>query len=286
MTSHGPGVFLPLRWLCPHIRFVDVWHGLGYKAYSPSDHRMHRFYAATFVSSPYFRDLYCARYGYDPAQAVVTGYARVDAFQHWQAAAARVRRELGLPEGRRVILFAPTWRGRREPGEFPFGLSLPELLGPLDALCERLDATLIFRLHMNSSLRGDTSAWPRVLDLPQARFPDTNALLTAADLAVTDWSSLACDFAVLNRPVVFLDTPEPLSYTSGQTGVPRAGELAGTLEELLAAIERSLALDADQVRAIQAPVVEACYGDTLDGRCGQRYDEAIRALLARGGQDN
>ena len=39
--------------------------------------------------------------------------------------------------------------------------------------------------------------------------PDTEKVLYVSDLLITDWSSIYTDYLVLDRPIVFLDTPHP-----------------------------------------------------------------------------
>jgi len=279
MTSHGPGLFLLLRRLGSQVRFVDVWHGLGFKQQAARDYDSMRHYAALFLSSEHFRKVYREDYGFDDSQLAVTGYARMDSFRDWRETAARVRRELDLPEGRRVILYAPTWRGAGEAGEIPFGLAADALMARLDELAARRDATVLFRLHMNSQFQGAGKGYDHIIDLPQRAYPHTNDLLTAVDVLVTDWSSIACDFGALDRPVVYLDTPEPHTHLKTFDWSDRAGRLAGSLPELLDAIEEGLCGEPDDLQRRRQAMMGLWYGDTLDGRCAERYTNALCALM-------
>ena len=51
MASHGPGIFFLLKKLRPKLHFVDVGHGIGFKAFFPRHFKLMRFYTATFLSS-------------------------------------------------------------------------------------------------------------------------------------------------------------------------------------------------------------------------------------------
>jgi CDP-glycerol glycerophosphotransferase len=189
-----------------------------------------------------------------------------------------VREKLDI-RARHVIMYAPTWRKGGEAGEIPFGLSACEFLTQLDSLCERLDAVMIFRLHMNSRLAQDVQGYGRILELSQKAYPEANELLPATDILVTDWSSIACDFYVLGRPTIFLDIGVPSSHSGEFRPIGRVGTHVANMDELVEAISLGL-LPGKGPSAEMQQVRQQCYGDTLDGRSAARYDEVIRKLLA------
>jgi CDP-glycerol glycerophosphotransferase (TagB/SpsB family) len=279
MTSHGPGIFYLLRGLCRRIRFVDVWHGVGFKSHAAEDFKLMRFYAACFLSSERAKGTYRDLFGFREDQLVVTGYPRVDCFQRADAIARGVRTELGLDGFAHVLLYAPTFRARGEEGEIPFGMKAEDFLAGLNALCGRLNAACVFRLHMNSSLMVNVGGCSHILSIPQSEYPDTTGLLTAADLLITDWSSIAADFCVLDRPIVFIDEPMPSTHDHVPAAVERLGDHARSMDELLEAIERDLQADHNEIRERQAAMKESFHSHSLDGLASERYDEAIRRLL-------
>jgi CDP-glycerol glycerophosphotransferase len=112
----------------------------------------------------------------------------------------RVRDALGLPEGARVVLYAPTFRDhvidRRGRYRLDQRLDVERLLPALGP-----DGVLLIRKHplvADPVLTGDDA---RVHDV--SAWPDATELLAAADVLVTDYSSLAYDFALTNRPILF-----------------------------------------------------------------------------------
>ena len=280
MAAHGPGILFLLKKLRPRLHFVDVGHGIGFKAFFPRHFKLMRFYTATFLSSRRLLEIYRDAYLWRPEQLLVTGYARLDRFQCAGETAVKVRKELELSESGRIVLYAPTWRERGDVGEIPFGLETGDFLARLNDLCQRIDATAIFRLHMNSSLLEDLRGYDRILSISQKDYPETNDLLTVVDLLVSDWSTIAPDFAALDRPVIFLDTPMPPPYDQAPPPIPRGGDIVGSMEELLEAIERRLTDPEAGIDETQVQMREAFHGDTLDGRATERYDQAIRRLIA------
>ncbi len=128
-----------------------------------------------------------------------TGYPRNDLLSSPDRDAVRdaVRAELGVPDGRRVVLWTPTWRddvvfrGDRT--------ALP--LDPTD-LARRLggDHVVLLRLHSMVADRLELPPGGPVVDV--SRYRDVRDLYTAADVLVTDYSSTMFDFAVTGRPIL------------------------------------------------------------------------------------
>ena len=162
-----------------------------------------------------------------------TGYPRNDVLASAgaeQVAAARAA--LGIEDGQRAILYAPTHREYETDGS--------ELLD-LAALSERLPAedVLLARQHYleDAALRG---AAGRVRDV--SAHPSVEELCLAADVLVTDYSSIMFDYAVLDRPIV-IHAPDWETYVNNR----------GTYFDLL---------------------------DLRPGPVGRTVDDAAQALLA------
>ena len=127
-----------------------------------------------------------------------TGYPRNDRLANaGPAEVAEVRERLGLPEGHTAVLYAPTHR-EGQGGYVPL-LDVRELarrLGP--------GFTLLVRTHyFHTGGPGDLAAGDgaaAVVDV--SGHPAVEDLYLAADVLVTDYSSMMFDFAVLDRPIV------------------------------------------------------------------------------------
>ena len=280
MTSHGPGIFYLFRQFSPQARFIDVWHGVPFKVFAINDWKWARFYSAMFVPSEYFKEeMYLKRYKFDEKQLVVTGYARVDMFHNAGDIAERVRNQLDLTNTKYIILYAPTYRPKGEQGEIPFDLEPCEFLDSLNTLCEKIDATLIFRPHMNSQLQTIPTDYSRIRLISQKQYPQTNDLLAAVDLVLTDWSSIAVDFYALYRPVIYFESSIPSNHVKDTSLIERVGDHVNNIEELTEAIGKNLRPDRNELRKNLSGILNKCYGDTLDGCSGERYDQGIRKLL-------
>ncbi|GGY07433.1 bifunctional glycosyltransferase/CDP-glycerol:glycerophosphate glycerophosphotransferase [Streptomyces anandii] len=131
--------------------------------------------------------------GYEPLEY---GYPRNDVYlTAGPEDVARVRRELGVPEGSTAVLYAPTHRDHHT--GFETGLDL-------EAFCAAAgeDVVVLLRAHYfydRGDLRGTSG---RVIDVTAHRSSEDVCL--AADALVTDYSSIMFDYAVLDRPIVVL----------------------------------------------------------------------------------
>ncbi|MBR8742476.1 CDP-glycerol glycerophosphotransferase family protein [Nocardiopsis sp. MG754419] len=131
-----------------------------------------------------------------------TGYPRNDIFfaADRERVAERTRRLLGLPEGKKVVLYAPTWRDDKY---YTRGKHKLDLHLDLRRMYEKLgdDHVLLVRRH------------PRVVDsvpivgedfvYDVSLYPEIMELFLITDVLITDYSSMMFDFANTGRPMLF-----------------------------------------------------------------------------------
>jgi len=116
--------------------------------------------------------------------------------------AARVRDRLGLPDGKRVVLYAPTWRdnqvyanGRR----YRFDMRLD-----LERAWRELGPDHVFLIRGHHHMADDVPAGMRGgFALNVSAYPDVTELFLVADVLVTDYSSAMFDYAITGKPMVF-----------------------------------------------------------------------------------
>ncbi|MFF4522540.1 bifunctional glycosyltransferase/CDP-glycerol:glycerophosphate glycerophosphotransferase [Streptomyces bluensis] len=136
------------------------------------------------------------------------GYPRNDVYYTATAEdVARVRRELGVPEGKVALLYAPTHRDHAT--GFDSGLDL-------EAFCEAVGDrfVVLLRAHYFYDRGGPARSGGRILDV--THHPSSEDVCLAADALVTDYSSIMFDYANLDRPiVVYADDWEVYRETRG-----------------------------------------------------------------------
>lgn len=112
-----------------------------------------------------------------------------------------LRKKLGIPEGKKVILYAPTWRENQHvPGEgYRYQLQVDfhdwkKRLGE--------EYIVLFRAHYFISNLFDFDEYDgfikNVSDLD-----DVNDLYLVSDMLITDYSSVFFDYGILERPILF-----------------------------------------------------------------------------------
>ncbi|WP_394433541.1 bifunctional glycosyltransferase/CDP-glycerol:glycerophosphate glycerophosphotransferase [Streptomyces sp. SGAir0957] len=224
-------------------------------------------------------------FGYD-GPVLASGCPRNDVLHAPDRAklATAVRERLRIPDGRRVILYAPTrreHRPRRSPGRHGFDLRLD--LAAAEAALGDDHVLLVRRPHL---VGGTVPASDFVRDV--SRHPDAADLLLVADVLVTDYSSMMFDFAQTGRPMLF-HTYDPDHYRDSVRGfsfdfTARApGPLLRTSDEVIAAL-----LDPDAAvaghRAAHARFREA-FCDLDDGTAAAQVADAMLAFGARADAD-
>jgi CDP-glycerol glycerophosphotransferase len=201
-------------------------------------------------------------------ESIESGYPRndvlVDATEEDVAAA---RAALGIEPGQTAVLYAPTHREQQK-GAFTHVLDLARFadgLGP--------DHVLLVRTHYfygaDPVLR-DLHRQGRIRDV--AAHPSIEQLCLAADVLVTDYSSLMFDYAVLDRPIVVY-APDWEAYrvvrgTYFDLTAEPPGTVTRTEPELLEAFASGAIRGEDAERARAAFRTRFC--SLEDGRAAER----------------
>lgn len=146
--------------------------------------------------------------------AALVGYPKVDCLVDGSLDRTATLAPLAVDPARPVVLYAPTWS--------PYS-SLNGSGAEVVAALGQLDATAIVKLHdrsYDSAARGSGGVdWSRELGEACARHgvhlvrdADASPWLHAADLLITDHSSVGFEFMLLDRPIVVIDCPELLAH--------------------------------------------------------------------------
>lgn len=196
--------------------FLETWHGTPLKklvfdmeeVYSASPLYKYEVYrqaqkwdyliAANQFSSDVFRS--CFMYG---KEMLEYGYPRNDILHapDREERAAQIRRKLGIPEGKKTILYAPTWRDDEfyGKGQYKFTLKLD-----LSKMREELgqEYVILLRTHYfiadSLDITGmEDFAWNL------SKYDDIADIYLISDICITDYSSVFFDYANLRRPILF-----------------------------------------------------------------------------------
>ncbi|MFJ4715762.1 CDP-glycerol glycerophosphotransferase family protein [Streptomyces sp. NPDC088785] len=229
-------------------------------------------------STPVLREAF----GYT-GDVLASGYPRNDLLHapDRDKLAAAVRERLGVPDGKRVILYAPTWRENQPRTGGRYGLDLQLDLAAAEAALGD-DHVLLVRRHY--LVGGAVPATDFVRDV--SRHPDATELLLIADVLVTDYSSMMFDFAQTGRPMLFhtYDLDHYRDTLRGFTfdfAAQAPGPLLRTSDEVIAAL-----LDADAAVAGHRGAYQRfreAFCDLDDGTAAARVADAMLAHDTCGG---
>jgi CDP-glycerol glycerophosphotransferase len=207
------------------------------------------------ISTPRLRKAF----GYD-GEVLEAGYPRNDLLslpEQQQQVRTEVRRRLHIDDSTTAVLYAPTWRD--DEVQVDPTAELPLALDPATfAAALGRDHALLFRSHSLATGRSHVAATPGVHDV--SYHPDINELYAAADVMVTDYSSVMFDFAITGRPIVFYpydhdryaNTVRGFYFELGPDDAP--GPVVTTQADLLETLARLPAMTeqyAERYRAFQ-----------------------------------
>ncbi len=277
--------YLPVH-VAPHrpgTTVVQVWHAVaalkrfGLDATTPPgdpERRfLHRHYDYVVCTAERSRQPWAAAFGTPIARVLPLGTPRTDFFADAAAIATARNHVLARhPEfrDRRVVLYAPTFRGRGADKTAAAGLDGRTLRAALPA-----DHLLVLKTHPNLDPSAtDTAGFDVVID------PTTeiNDLLTATDVLVTDYSSSIFEWAILRRPLVLL-VPDLEAYEADPgLYVDYRAEMIGT----------QVADTAGVAEAVRTATVDDAAWDAfierhLGGDVGHASERFVERFLGPGG---
>ncbi|MCP9969860.1 bifunctional glycosyltransferase/CDP-glycerol:glycerophosphate glycerophosphotransferase [Actinomadura madurae] len=197
--------------------YVQTWHGTPLKrlAYDLRDMPYQRAERLDWVErevprwdlllspSPYATQVMRRAFKYD-GEVLETGYPRNDILStpEWERIGTRIRKRLGIPQRKKVVLYAPTWRDDRCHPDGRRGFSLELDVETMQQALGK-DHVLLLRTHHHVTDRdriATDQAGGFAIDV--SRYPDMAELYMAADVLITDYSSAMFDYAVLGRPII------------------------------------------------------------------------------------
>lgn len=107
----------------------------------------------------------------------------------------KVYRKLKLPENTKFILYAPTFRDQTIGGAISANFSGEALLKAMEASTGEKWMILNRGHILNSAVKADAG-------IDVSRYPDVSELLLICDMMITDYSSIAGDYLLMNRPII------------------------------------------------------------------------------------
>ena len=214
-VSHGWGDILPINFP-PRTVVVQTWHGGFIKVKGKNPYvtkyinskwttltrlkiRYYQFFDYVISASSDKDQLNIASnvFKFPIERIITTGYPRNDIlFSDDFNVIKRIKNNYNIPDNiKRIILYAPTYReviSKNKPFEKGDIIEL-------NKLCKETDTIFLIKAHINEELINFTDFEYILL---ASKHADIQELLLISDILVTDYSSVTCDFLLLNRPIL------------------------------------------------------------------------------------
>ena len=206
----------------PETKLIQLWHGLGiikkvgYSTLESKGFGMSRemrekydqYRNYTYVTLPSMEQAWIFEESMhipvESGKLVPVGVARTDIFyQKKTIEKCRMKLMEAYPQigDRKILLYAPTYRGKLDTAIAPEELDIDmfgEALADDYVLMIKHHGSTVNEIHIPDKWR-DSFAF----DIKKSKVLSIDKLLAVSDICITDYSSIAFEFSILERPLVF-----------------------------------------------------------------------------------
>lgn len=232
-------------------RLIQIWHaGAGFKSsgYSrwghtgcPAPYGAHRQYDYGIAGSKHIAHFFSEVWGINTEQVLPTGMPRMDEYLDPLYRAEKEQEledQFPLIVGKKVILFAPTYRGKnRADAHYPYDLidfqRLYDFCGD--------EYVVLFKMHPWVPYPVPIKEEWKDKFVDANKYPNINDLFYKTDLLITDYSSNIFEYSLMLKPMLFFAFDEiQYSFSRGfhrdyKESAP--GKVCHTFDELMTAME-------------------------------------------------
>lgn len=109
----------------------------------------------------------------------------------------RIKDRMGIPDGKKVLLYAPTYRDNIKTKQIP----TVDIKNVMNILNKPFDLWVcLLRTHISSAGIDNNYFWETCIDATD--YPDMADLLSICDFLITDYSSCSGDFILCDKPMI------------------------------------------------------------------------------------
>lgn len=175
--------------------YLNTWHGTGPKkggnAVKGRKDYDFSYVDIVCVDGKYARDEMVKWFNALDEHLIYCGRPREDElFTFDDSTTKRVRNELNIPDGKKILLYMPTWR---EYGNLELDTAKWE---------KELSDKYVMLVRTHHFVKKGISVSDKQFWFDVSSYPDVNELYWVADVLVSDYSSAFFDFGLLGKPMV------------------------------------------------------------------------------------
>jgi len=210
ISSHPPSDFYPFDWSKRKV-LINTWHGAPLKSMFFTDKgdtksnlkwviKLNKKTSIFLVSSKLESALLTECFLINPKKFYFTGQPKNDVLVKKQTKI--LKKILGkVPEYKKVILYAPTYRRGKVSKVFPFS---DFDLKHLNNFLEKNKLIILLRGHVYNKELDKKYFSDRIISFGFDVCEDIYSILPEVDILITDYSSLYIDYLLLDRPEIFI----------------------------------------------------------------------------------
>jgi CDP-ribitol ribitolphosphotransferase len=269
------------------VDLVQVWHAVGaFKTFGFSrvgkpggpnpESKNHRNYDYAIVSSTNVAPYYAEGFGIDREKVLPLGAPRTDLFfdeDKKKADIIELEEQLPFIKDKKVILFAPTFRGAgQRTAHYPY--EWLDFKALYDNLASQ-DFVFLMKIHpfVKNSLNIPAEYADFFYDVSNYR--EINDLLLVSDVLITDYSSVVFEYSLLKKKTIFF-TPDLEEYVADRDFYVEFNEFVpGPIVRDFDALVREIE-DYNTVDETRLNGFLDYYFDDLDGNASKRFVDALK----------
>jgi CDP-glycerol glycerophosphotransferase len=181
--------------------YLNTWHGAGTKKIgnAVSKRKDYDFSNVDYllVQSNFEKDIFINDFGVKEENCLLSGFPRSDElFKSDKNQINLYKHVLKIPKGKKIILYAPTWRESKNSGS-SYDLNIPlDIKKWQEKLTD--DYVILFRTHTFTTNILNLKFNDLIRDVSD--YPNVNHLLQISDILITDYSTIVFDFSILEKP--------------------------------------------------------------------------------------
>lgn len=207
---------------------IQLWHGAGaFKRFGFSRvgtgdnitnvHTGYRKYTMAAVTAEPIRECFAEAFDISVDKVYAVGNPRTDIFfdeDEKKAAAERVYAAYPQLKSKKLVLIAPTYRGRKvEDADYAFDQLQAERIAK--ELGDGYSVAVKWHPALYNNIRRGICSFDAESVIDTSSYSDINDLLVVADVLVTDYSSVIFDWYLMDKPVVYF-TYDLADYEAGR----------------------------------------------------------------------
>lgn len=268
---------------------VQTWHGdrgikkvlyesaesLGIKREKIYDNK---YTDLCIAASDYGEERYRRAFKYD-GEILKIGMPRNDKLLHYDDSYHQeLRKRFSIPDGYKVLTYAPTFRGHSE-NEQRSEIDIGKTLSVLERNGEKW--ICLVRAHAYSKRVNYDDDSMNIIDI--SWYPDMTDILVVTDLLITDYSSCAGDFLIRKKPIILVINDEEEYIRSSRTLCVDLEKTGYILSHSQDELENILITYTDKDYSDSCDKVLSFYGTIETGEASEivckKIDQHIKSII-------